>query len=136
MRGNLHGTLDRSGTLDRHAARDLLFNFLSRRADQQCKNGPLAQRFLQQRVITAFVFSAQNDQDSPGKGFQRLQRGIDVGGFRIVVIADASDFRDKFEAMLNARERADSARDGRRLGPCQARGRHRRQHIFNVVGAR
>src|SRR5256884_272885 len=80
VRGNLHGVLDRPGVLDGHAAGDLFFNFFRGRADQQRKNGLLTQRPLQHGVIAAFIFPAQNDQDSPGKSIQCFQRGIDVGG--------------------------------------------------------
>ena len=71
-RSDFHGTLNRSGALDSHAAGNLVFNFFHCRADQQRKNGFLAQRFLQNGVIAAFIFTAENDQDSPGKSVQRL----------------------------------------------------------------
>src|SRR2546421_9580521 len=78
VRGNFHGAFDRASALDGHAAGNLSFNFFRRGANQQRKNGLLAQRSLQYGVIIAFVFSAQNDQDSSGKSIQGLQRGIDV----------------------------------------------------------
>jgi len=45
-------------------------------------------------------------------------------------------FRDKLQAMLDARERAYAFGDGRRLGASEMRRRHRRQDVFDVVSAR
>ena len=116
MRCDFNGALDCPCALNGHAPGNLVFDFFRCRADQQRKDSFLAQRFLQYGVIAAFVFPTQHDQDSSGKRVQRLQRGIDVGRLRIVVIAHAADFRDKLEAMLDSRERAHSFRDSRGFG--------------------
>src|SRR5258708_3311762 len=136
VRGNFHGALNRPSALDGHAASNLLFNFFGCRADQQGENGLFTQRPLQQRVIAAFVFPAKNDQDSPGKSIQGLQRGIDVGRFRIVVMPHAADFRDELEAMLDACERAHSFCDSGGTGPGEARRHYGRKDVLNVVCAR
>src|SRR6202521_1321548 len=136
MRSNFHGALDRSGALDGHAAGDLFFNFFRSRADEQRKNSLLTQRSLQHGVIAAFVFPAQNDQNLSGKSIQGLQRGIDIRCLRIVVIAHASDLRNEFQTMLDARERPHPFRDSRGFGPSETRRRHGRKDVFDVVSPR
>ena len=133
MPGNFHGTLDHPGALDRHAAGDFFLDFLRCRADQKRKNGLLTQRLLQRGVIAAFVFPAQNDQDSPGKSIQGLQRGIHVGRLRVVEIAHTPNFRDKLEAMLDPREGAHSFGDSRGSGPGETRRGHGRKDVFDIV---
>ena len=124
-----------SCSFDGHAAGKLLFDFFGRGADQQRENRFFVQRFLQHGVVAAFVFAAENDQDVPGKCVERFQGGVDIGGLRIVVIAHAADFGDKFQAVLDAGERADAVGDRGGVRARQPGSDHRRQDIFQIVRA-
>ena len=90
---------------------------------------------MESGVIAAFVFSAENDEDSAWEGVERLESGVDVRGFRIVVIADAIAFSDKFEAMLDPGKGADGFGDAIRLRAGKPRGRNGGENILEIVRA-
>src|SRR5208337_1186267 len=136
VRGDFHRAVQRGGAFYGHAAGDLLFNFVRSRANQERKNGFFSERLLQEGVVAALVFPAQNNQDAPEKSVQGLQGGVHVGGLRIVVVAHAGDFRNEFQPVLHAREAANCLRNGGCIHTRQARRGHGGQHIFNVVRAR
>ena len=63
-----------------------------------------------------------------------LQGGIDIGRFRIVVIFDAVQISDKFDAVLDARERRHGVPNGSSGAPA-AMPSGRRHDIFHIVHA-
>ena len=96
LRSGFHSALDGAGAFDGHASGDLRFDLVRGGANQERENRFLAQRVLQHGVITTFVFATKKDQDSAWKSVQGFQRGIHVGGFRIVEVcllytSDAAD---------------------------------------------
>ena len=73
MCGDLHGAVQGDGAFDGHAAGDLLFDFVRGGANQQSKNGFFAQGLLQDGVVAALVFSAENDQDAARKSVEAFK---------------------------------------------------------------
>ena len=71
----------------------------------------------------------------PGKRLQRLDGGIDIGGFGIVVVLDAANCGHKFQAMLHRLEFGDRVADLLRLESGQHSDAHRGQHVLQVVRA-
>src|ERR1051325_4851051 len=120
-RSNFDGALDRSRAFDGDASLNLLFDFFGRGTDEQCKDRLLAKRGLQNRVVAALVFPAENNKNAAGKSVERLERRVDVGRFRIVVIADAVVLRYTLEPMFDTSERADSFCNFFRLCPREPR---------------
>ena len=106
VRRNFYSALQRPRALDSDAVRDLVLDFLGSGTDEKGKNRFFAKRLLQHGVVAAFVLSAENDEDASGKCVKRLERGVDVGRLRVVVIEDAAQFGNKFETVFDARERA------------------------------
>ena len=90
---------------------------------------------MQHGVVAAFVLAAQNNQDASGKSFERLLRGVHVGGFRIVVITHPANFSDELEAMLDSSKRAHALGDGRRPRASKGRCGYGCQNVFDVVRA-
>src|SRR5262245_1310222 len=83
------GTFERAGGLDGDAAGDLAFDLFCSSADEKSENGFFAEQRLQGSVVAAFILATENDENAVGKSVEGLERGVDVGGFRIVVVADA-----------------------------------------------
>src|SRR5215472_231104 len=81
VRSGLHGALYGFSTLDGYASSYLIFNFVGGHANQKGEDRFFLQRRPQQGVIAAFVFPAEDNQDSTGKGVERFQGGINIGGF-------------------------------------------------------
>ena len=75
--------------------------FLCCGADRVHAFDPLTEQIVQDGVIAAFIFAAENQVDVAGKGFQRLDRGINVGGFGIVVEINAIARSPRIQAMLD-----------------------------------
>ena len=133
--GKLEGVLERFGLPDGDAAFDLMFNFFGSGADQEHKNCFVTQRRAQHGVVAVFVLAAQNHDNSSREGFKRLERGVNIGGFRIVVIADSLNLCDEFDAMLHTCKGANRFRDLRR--PCARKPRCNCgcENVFKVVRA-
>ena len=74
-------------------------------------------RGLDERAeIGAFVLAAEQRHGARlGKRFERLERGIDVRGLRIVVAAHARDDAARLDAVLERRERAQMRGHGARI---------------------
>ena len=77
-------------------------NLVCRRANQVGALYALAQQRIEHRVIAAFIFAAQNNVDVRRKRLQRFHRGINVGGFGIVIERNAVDGRDQFQPVLHS----------------------------------
>src|SRR5262249_34472360 len=82
-----------------------------------------------------FVFAAKNNQDSARECVDRFERGVDVSGFRIVVVADAIELGDELEAVFNSLKRANSFLDFARTSPREARCSDGSKNVFKIVGA-
>jgi len=67
-----------------------------------------AEEIVEDGIVAALVFAAENQVNVAGERFEGLDGGIDVGGFGIVVVIDAGDFGDEFEAVLYGLEISDS----------------------------
>ena len=91
------------------------------------------ERLAQRSVGAAFVLAAEDDQQRRIEGGDGFERGVYVGGFRVVVKLHAADFGDVFDAMLDAGERANAIGDGGRFGSGEPRGDRRGENIFDVV---
>ena len=87
----------------------------------------------ERRVGAAFIAAAENDHQRTGKGFDGFDRGVDVGGFGIVVILHAGNFGDEFEAMFDAAKTFHSGGDGGGDGSGEIGGGAGGQNIFDVV---
>ncbi len=68
--------------------------------------------FLQDRVVAAFVFAAQNNQDAAGKSIECFQCRVHIGGLGIVEVAHAANLGYKFQPMLHALETANGLANG------------------------
>ena len=95
--------------------------------------GALPEKSGERREITILVLAAQNDEQAAGKGLDGLGGGVHVGGLGVVEEADAGDFRDKLEAVLDAGKTAHARGDGRGFDTQQECGCGSRQNILNVV---
>src|ERR1017187_5858503 len=70
-----------------------------------CANGidplhSLLEQRIQHTVVAALVLAAKNEVDAAGKRLQRLDGRVNIGGFGIVVILDATDRSPELQAML------------------------------------
>src|SRR3954463_6479651 len=129
-----HGAFQRH-RMDDGCPRDLRL-YLFRRSS----NGvhPLhtgSQQWIQERIVTVLVLAAEDEMDVGGKRFQRLDSGIHVGGFGIVVKAYAGKYRDLFETMLHRLESADAVANVFQLAPCKHGATDSREHVLEVVRA-
>ena len=120
-----------SGTAPFSCSRDLA----RRGADQQGGVRLGGQRRAQHRVVQALVLAAEDHPQAAVECVERLERGIDAGGLRIVVEIDAAHLAHELQAMLHGVERADGRGDRRVPDARARRGNGRRQHVLHVVAA-
>ena len=98
--GFADGVLERLGVND-FGTFDLRFDLGRRRSDRVDALHALFQQVIEHGVVAAFVFPAENEVDVRGKRFQRLDRGIYVGSFGVVVVIDASNRGNKLQPVLD-----------------------------------
>src|SRR5271157_2381714 len=63
-----------------------------------------AQQVVEDRVVAALVLAAEDQVNVGREGFESLDSGVDVGRLGVVVVVDAGDFGDKFQAMFDGLE--------------------------------
>src|SRR5258708_16962036 len=68
-RRDLDRALQSPRAFDSHATRDLTFDLLGYRSNQQSENRPFPQKFAQRRVVAGFVLPTKNHADPPPKYF-------------------------------------------------------------------
>src|SRR5574340_760236 len=131
----LHGGFKGPGAHDGDGALDLAGDLPGCGADQQ--RGPrfFGERPTEDRVVAALVLAAEDDPEAAGKGVQRLEGGVHVGGFGIVVEVDAAHAADKLQAVLHGTEGADGAGNGGSLRASEARGGGGGHSVLHVVAA-
>src|SRR5262249_21257622 len=136
LRGALDSPLERLSLVDGDATCDLRLDFRCGRSDQQRKDAFFAQKRLKRRVVAALISAPENDENAAGESIQRFQRGVDIRGLGVVVIAHASDLADKFETMLDTRESAHSSRNRAWFSSSQTRGRSGSEDVLQIVRTR
>src|ERR1700734_725554 len=67
------------GTVDVSSFLYLGFDLCRRRANGVNPLHPMPKKIVQDRIVAAFVFPAENEVDVRRKGFERLNRCIDIG---------------------------------------------------------
>src|SRR5271155_2517103 len=122
--GAVHGAFERFYKFQSYAAGDVAGDFVGGAANQQGANGTLAQLLAEGAVVAVFVFAAENDNYAAGEGFQGFQGGVHIGGFGVVVILNAGEFRHEFQAVIYSGERFYRRGDGSGRHAGEFRGGH------------
>ncbi len=73
--------------------------------------------------------------DVAGKRLQRLDGGVHIGGFRIVIKRDTPQSAGQFEAMLHAAKRGDSGAHLFRSAPGDHSHTYGGENVLEVVRA-
>ena len=113
----------------------LRFDLLRRRPDRVDAFCARAQQRIEHCVITAFVFSAENNVQIRRERFERFDGGVNVCRFGIVVVGDAIRWSQRYSRRCSTALNSLTAREHLRLASCEHGDRNRRQHIFHVVRA-
>src|SRR5215469_609054 len=129
------GSLQRSGLDQRHGAVESAADLRGRGANQQDGPGLGGQGLSQRGVVEALVIAAQDQPDSAPERVERLQRGVDAGGFGVVIEIDAAEVADELESMFDGAEFANGVRN-RLMADSRARdGERSGKHVFDIVAA-
>src|ERR1039457_2526650 len=95
----------------------------------------LVEQRIQHTVVAALVLAAQNEMDAAGERLQRLDGRVNIGGFGIVVILDATDRGHILQAMLYRLELGNRATDLCGFDCGQHSDTDCRQYILQIVRA-
>src|SRR5512133_1071111 len=91
----------------------------SRLADRDDGRLPRDERLDQVAKVAALESSAENDDNPALEAFDGPACRLDVGRLRVVDEADAADFGDWLQRMLEPRESFDGARHRRTVYTCE-----------------
>src|ERR1019366_7517396 len=132
--GAAHCVVYRAGT-DYLRSFYLGLNLLRGRADGVHPLDPLLQHGIEDGIVAALVLAAEDEVNSSGKRFQRLDGRIDVGGLGIVVILNAAHRGYVFQAMLDCLEVRNGTADVSGIDACEHARAYSRQHVLDVMCA-
>src|ERR1017187_4242346 len=132
--GAAHCVVYRAGTDDMRSFY-LGLNLLRGRADGVKPLHSLFQKGIERAVVAALVLAAENEVNSSGKRFQRLDGCIDIGRLGVVVVLNATNTRDIFQPVLDRFEIRNSTANVSRIDACEHARAYSRQHVLDVVRA-
>src|SRR5579884_1242567 len=121
------------GVDDLGGSGDLRLDFLCRRTDGVHALDALAQEIVQDRVIAALVFAAEDHVDVAGERFERLDGCIHIGGLGVIVEIYAVDGGHVLEAVLDGFEFLHGFADAVGLAADQRPYADGREDIFQIV---
>src|SRR5208337_4998498 len=93
----------------------------------------LSQQLMEHGVVAALILATENQVNVRGERFERLDGGIYIRGFGVVVVIHACEPGHELQPVLDGFENSDSMADLFGLATDEDTDRNSRQRVFQIV---